>query len=295
MKGQHRKELETNILADKMGKLFTGAKTGGGLLLALLIVGGLLLIAFYFLPENFRGRLTVAWFDFYNSAQSGHDLEEASRRHRGSPIVAPARLLQADHLYERAMGVLRTPEVAKQHLEKAIEFYRPLARDPSHGPLLQARAALGWAQSEEALYWLATDSSPSPDRLAAVIQRYREVRNLGSPDLHAKNELHPILAQAEARLRALESPEVASLVLSPLPLPIAPVQPPMGKPLTPEKVEVPPIEVKPRETNPAATPPQTVPSSTKPSATTAPPATAPATKPAETSPDATTPASSPGP
>src|SRR5438128_2541081 len=28
MKAEHRKELETNILADKMGKFITGAKTG---------------------------------------------------------------------------------------------------------------------------------------------------------------------------------------------------------------------------------------------------------------------------
>jgi hypothetical protein len=294
MKAEHRKELQTNMLADKMGKLLSGAKTGGGLYVALAVVFLLLLVAYYWLPGEMRDRLTVTWFDFYNSTDNEESLQKNLERHRGTPIVVPTQLLQADHYYERGMELTRDPDAAVVPLKQAISLYKPLALDGTLSPVIQARAALGWAETEEAMYWITTDADPNANAIQRIIELYRDVTRIGGPELHAKTELHPLLARARDRIVELQKPEVAQLVLAmpafgsrfpprrdpwhPDPDPIKPSDVPE---LKPERIGPLPIET----TRPVATP-----AVTKPPAPTEPKPTTPTTTaPLTTAPTATSP------
>jgi hypothetical protein len=150
MKAEHRKELQTNVLADRLGKLYQNLKTGpqSTSLTVWILVG--LVVA-----------VVVAWFLFQRSpalpwtdlqAADDKKLEELSQKHPGTPLARVARFQEARNLLQSGQRELAaSPEIAVKDLADASGRYEQLAAESTDDPLLREEALLGVATAEECL------------------------------------------------------------------------------------------------------------------------------------------------
>jgi hypothetical protein len=159
MKAQHRKELQTNALADRLGRILQSAKTGPSR--TAVVIWSLVLLA---------AAILLGWFgyDHYtkkeNSAEN-RELEEASTRdkykeiadaHPNTPAGRIARIMYArlslrdglDHLYA---GLPDDRAAAKKNIEEARDTYDRLAKDCKDSPLLAQECLMGAAKARESL------------------------------------------------------------------------------------------------------------------------------------------------
>jgi len=159
MKAQHRKELQTNALADRLGRILQSAKAGPSR--TAVVIWSLLLLA---------AAVLLGWFayDHYskkeNSAEN-RELEEASTRddykkiadaHPNTPAGRIARIMYArlslrdglDHLYA---GLPDERDAAKKNIEEARDTYDKLAKDCKDAPLLAQECLMGAAKARESL------------------------------------------------------------------------------------------------------------------------------------------------
>jgi hypothetical protein len=159
MKAQHRKELHTNALADRLGRLLQSAKTGPSRTAA--VIWSLVLLA---------AAVLLGWFayDRYSKKENSteiRELEEASTRedyekianaHPNTPAGRIARILFArlslreglDHFYA---GMPDDRAAAKKKIEQARDTYEKLAKDCKDSPLLVQECLMGAAKSRESL------------------------------------------------------------------------------------------------------------------------------------------------
>jgi hypothetical protein len=159
MKAQHRKELQTNALADRLGRFLQTAKAGPSR--TVVVIWSLILLA---------AAVLLGWFgyDHYakkeNSAET-RELENASTRddyksiadaHPNTPAGRIARIQFArlslregiDHLYA---GMPDDRAAAKKKIEEARDYYDKLAKDCKDTPLLAQECLMGAAKARECL------------------------------------------------------------------------------------------------------------------------------------------------
>lgn len=157
MKAEERKALETNALADQLGRAMEGLKQPPPRSLLVYLIGAVVIVALV---------LTFRWFYQASTSTESHrwvqideavfpeqlttlqqDAELAKSRQVSFLQLKEARLKLTQGL--RELG--STPKEAQQQLTAAAELYVKLAKELARQPLLHQEALSGAAKANEAL------------------------------------------------------------------------------------------------------------------------------------------------
>jgi hypothetical protein len=155
MKAEHRKELQTNVLADHMGRFLQSMRSAPQstsiiVWLFLALVVGVVGVWIYY-----SHTASPPWTELYSVDElSGNALDNKvkaiNKDHHGTPLSRVARFEQARDLLRRGQELLcEQPDAARELLGKASELYEQLALDTTAEPLLVQEALMGVAQAEE--------------------------------------------------------------------------------------------------------------------------------------------------
>lgn len=159
MKAEHRKELQTNVLADKLGRVLQNMRAGPSRGTAVLLVVAVLavvlgLIWYYFWKskEESTSRLWVRW----NGITTPQELQNFAddKDIQGTPQSRLARFeLARQKLLEgtRKLGSSIDRDPAITSIREAGKLYEELADQVTDNPLMQQQAMLGAAKAQEAL------------------------------------------------------------------------------------------------------------------------------------------------
>src|SRR5947209_2645787 len=131
MKAEHRKELQTNILADRMGRLVQGMKLGGPkpTSLVLWVLAGLALgtvLFYWYYSGSVRSSRSHLWFAVEQEVNNTNDPAKAMERlgtlaadHPGSMPALIARLQRARLLEQAGLERLYSSDPFGEDLVKA--------------------------------------------------------------------------------------------------------------------------------------------------------------------------------
>jgi tetratricopeptide (TPR) repeat protein len=157
MKAEHRKELQTNVLADRLGKAIQGIKEGPSRG-TMLLVGGAALV----------GLLAFIWWYFWSTSQAA----DSARWAQWDGLLTPPALesfAQNKEIQGTAQGRVARFQLARlnlqtglrelgsaraaalENLRKAAQRYEELANETSDSPLLLQEALLGAGKANESL------------------------------------------------------------------------------------------------------------------------------------------------
>ncbi len=175
MKAEHRKELETNILADKVGKLISGAREGPsrGFLfyivcgLAALVVGFLIYRWFVSGRSNNSENWTLLEFGGFKEIEA-----VLSRAGKENPGKA-ARCQYAYHLlwHEGLKHLGVNPRKAREKIDDAEKWYQEIADECKGDPVFLPEALYGLAIIEETRLL----EKKQRETLIVVIDKYKAV------------------------------------------------------------------------------------------------------------------------
>jgi hypothetical protein len=222
MKAEHRKELQTNVLADRMGRLVREMKTGSRTRRRIFwILGGVILVVLVF-GFFLRIRATHArsesdlWVEFEDGAQSyinklveGPDWIRLSKqvvkedRYGKTAQGKAARFQNAWYfLWELGVKILAAdPGFAVQNLNRAELMYSVLANDCKDDPVYLPEALYALALIEETK--AVQDSGDGKDRARHLAEAGRLYDELA--DKH-KDSAHGKMAAERALLLKKDSP-----------------------------------------------------------------------------------------
>jgi hypothetical protein len=198
MKAEKRKELHTNVLADRMGRLVQGMKGGPRATSAgAWVVGAVIVVvgAGWYFAAGSRNKQAEAWRKLDTAVtrlaqgdrQGDTDLSEIIREYPGTLAARSARLQRARQwldtglrrVYERASDQRKN---AADDLEKARQLFRELAAECANNDLLEPEVLLGQAKAEEALVGIpkkddAGKEEPGTSRgdLDRALELYRDL------------------------------------------------------------------------------------------------------------------------
>jgi tetratricopeptide (TPR) repeat protein len=159
MKAEHRKELETNVLADRLGRFIEGVKEGPSpttwLVLFVVAIAVVLIFVWRYFTHEAEAKSGARWVRL-DSLTSAGDLEDfiKDKENKGTPQLRAARFeLARFNLAEglRDFGKPLRHSLAHDQLKNAAETYEQLAEEPGDVPLLQEEALLGAARANESL------------------------------------------------------------------------------------------------------------------------------------------------
>ncbi len=227
MKAGHRKELQTNILADKLGQLYTKARSSTGLILWVVGVVVVLGVAFWWWSNRALSANSRAWDEYWTNRESLTGLESIAERLKGTSAERAARLTEADRLFNDAYNTFfRSPAEARERFGQALKLYSELSDNPGNSSDLAVRGLLGAAKCHE---WTG-----DLDQARAAYQQIVE-----------KYDAHPLATNARERLAMLDQGESEAVafykrwpgrlpdVVSAKPKP-SPLLPPDPTPIKPE-------------------------------------------------------------
>ena len=245
MKPAHRKELETNYLADQLNRLVEGRNPHAPIWLAILLVRGLVALGYWAISRQTQLRVSLAWQELARQTGQGtdtpqvtaEDMKSLAERLRGTPVVLAARFAQACSELELVLRQIHERASAEKHLELAEKLFRSLLAETALPSELRLRCQLGLAQIAEIRYWLdqaQLDADKRKQRLQAVITLYQEALNTPGVELRlADGRMHPLLQHCQERIRQLRDDQVAGLTLLRLSEPAPPPGPTAGPSETP--------------------------------------------------------------
>jgi hypothetical protein len=225
VKTAHRKELETNYLADQLNRLVEGRNPHAPVWLAILLVGGLVALGYWAISRQTQLRVSLAWQELARETGqrtdtpqlTAEDMKSLAERLRGTPVVLAARFAQACSELELALRQIHDRAAAEKHLELAEKLFRSLLAETALPSELRLRCQLGLAQLAEIRYWLdqaQLDPDKRKQRLQAVIASYQEALNTPGVELRlADGRMHPLLEYCQERIRRLQDDHVADLTL----------------------------------------------------------------------------------
>jgi tetratricopeptide (TPR) repeat protein len=153
MRAEHRKELQTNILADRMGRLVQGMKSGPQANSAAVWFLGLLalgtLVAWYYTGKTQAGR-SALWVELDGNTNV-RQLVNLADTEAGTFPGRMARFQAARLLLQQGLQGLysenRTQEL--KNIQEAGKSFEALAAECDDDPLLAQDALLGAAKAEE--------------------------------------------------------------------------------------------------------------------------------------------------
>jgi hypothetical protein len=303
MKAEVRKQLETNTLADQMGRLFKGGGKSASAIWVLLGVAGVVGILYWWLTGTLASRAADAWTRLWmaQQAQASFLPTPIDRDLINSPAALGAELVAADAKFSAARSPFNVdPQASALFYEEAARAYIDLANRSANVPEVHLRALAGAGKSYESMGQLKA----ALEFYEALIASARNNNLFDHPLMAEANRKVALLAAAGAGRDFYEGwpqrlprsvPQVPGAAPTPPPMPSLPalIDPAATTP-APGGQEPSPF-LPPRATLPASTMPNFVPPAapTAPAPTTPVPA-APAptrgAKPAETKPASTSPA-----
>lgn len=218
MKAEHRKELQTNVLADRMGRVIhkMKQKPSRGSFLTVVLVGLVVLTVLFFLwrRRSANEREAQRWVDF----EKGQDrivaqLSLGNQMSRGDPqmqylarlITETAGTTQSraasmeffwSLLYEQGIKSLNDPQATKT-IKQAKTYYQQLLPDVKDDPVLGPEARYAIAVADETL---AIDSIDPREHLKNTAKLYQAV-----VDDYPKGSAHA--ERASKRAKQLKDPE----------------------------------------------------------------------------------------
>jgi hypothetical protein len=183
MKAEHRKELQTNALADRMGRMVQRMKSKPdrrSVLWIVLAIGfAIVLIAFVFYRNNQRNTLSANWVDFAEGRLFGITRDNKIARmpllsdySTTKPGVAARFQLAWTFLWDRGLKFLgANPNIALENIAQAEKSFAQLAEECKDDPVLVPEAEYALAVIEE--------SRAVMDRefLDKAISRYKAVES----------------------------------------------------------------------------------------------------------------------
>lgn len=214
MKAGHRKELQTNILADKLGQFYTKARSSTNLILWVVGVVVVLGVAFWWWSSRAVSANSRAWEEYWTNRESLTGLENASDRLKGTSAERAAKLTEADRLYNDAYNTFfRSPAEARERFGQALKLYTELSDNPGNSADLAVRGLLGTAKCHE---WLG-DAESARSTYQRIADKY---------------DTHPLAENARERLSALDKGDTAAFYKDwPARLPeVVPGKPPAAPP-----------------------------------------------------------------
>ena len=160
MKAEHRKELMTNTLVNRLGEAVHGMKDGPsrGTLFVLAGVALLIILALIwrYLATSGEEADSARWlkWDSVTTPEQLKAFVENDKDVEGQPQSRLARLEEARRgLYEglRQLGNAGTRKKAQEDLKRAAGLYEKLAEEYADKPLLHQQALLGAAKAYESI------------------------------------------------------------------------------------------------------------------------------------------------
>jgi hypothetical protein len=155
MKAEHRKELQTNELADWLGRTYQSIKSGN----RNYWIGGVIVVAVAAVIGYFVYRLdtgssaSMAALMKLQTANTVQDLEKIAQENTGTVPARTARFEVARILYQE--GVRDLPSASRSEaigkLTKARGLYQQLADECRDSPVLAQEAVMWQARIEESL------------------------------------------------------------------------------------------------------------------------------------------------
>lgn len=167
MKAEHRKELQTNVLADRVGKMVEAVKNPPSTTSVVMwVIGGLavatLILWFWFSrPSEVSSQLWAKldadtfnkpedYFSDLNETQVLHDLSDVTKGHARTVPGRTARFQEARYLLSIGLSnLVRSRPYAT--LRDARDKFDKLAAECADSPVLMQEAYLGAGKAEEAL------------------------------------------------------------------------------------------------------------------------------------------------
>jgi tetratricopeptide (TPR) repeat protein len=164
MKAEHRKELQTNLLADRLGRIMQSLRDGTwkihpstkGWLIGAAVVAVVALIIGWRIYVNVSAKNTSAEWVRIDDATSLNDLEHIVEQDPNGKPTRIARFQMARiHLHKGMERFCSSApgarEEALENLEKAAKLYDELASASKSTPILAQEALMGIAKAKEAL------------------------------------------------------------------------------------------------------------------------------------------------
>lgn len=219
MKAEHRKELHTNLLADRLGKLVQGVKAGPSSSSLVIWIGlGLIVVTFIV----WRVYSTKAMEDrsgmWVRMDEALHDetgmqgkLRDLAANHRRTLPGRIARFQIARRNLQDGVRMLPSEmlrDEAVKKLEGARTEYAELAGETGDDAVLGAEALMGRARAEEALAGVPQAEDPKQGRgdLKAALDAYRAVEKKFPNSAEAQTAKERIkIYEDEKKFEALKS------------------------------------------------------------------------------------------
>jgi hypothetical protein len=157
MKAEHRKELRTNVLADRMGRAIQTVKEGPSrgtwLLIGVAVVAVGLFLVFSLVRQHSVNVNSTLW-ERWSSLSEPAALEEFAKDHPGTVAGRLARFKVARLLLGQGVASLGTPAQrgeATKKIGRAGELYEQLADETTDNPHLRQEALLQAGKALETL------------------------------------------------------------------------------------------------------------------------------------------------
>jgi tetratricopeptide (TPR) repeat protein len=198
MKAEHRKELETNVLADRMGRIVQSVRSGerSRSVVAWVIAGiAVVVLLIWFYARGSGGSHGDAWVQLDENTNPDA-LQKIAADHPGTVVARVARFQRARLLLQSALGGLcpnnmappnmqteeRTKAIAD--MEEARSLYEGLATEVKDDPVLSQEANLGAGKAEEALVSIpkADDATQHRGDIGRAVSYYRKALDRLEPD-----------------------------------------------------------------------------------------------------------------
>ena len=190
MKAEHRKELETNVLADRMGRLLENFKQKPERGTMFWVIGGIGAVLIAFLAFRYyqvgKNENSEAWLAYYDGNV------KKLREEYGDKM--PGKALEFEQAWELTWTGIKKfgidPNGAQKYLEVASQLYQKLRDECEGDPVLVPEAIYGQAVIKETL------AIRDRKNLDDAIDYYKEVA-----DKHSKSAFGKL---AKDRLEILE-------------------------------------------------------------------------------------------
>lgn len=154
MKTERRHELQTNQLADALGRATESAKPYAKVALGVVVAVAVIAVAVWYLNQQAEATRAEGW-DRYFAAQSSNDpeaMQAVADQFRGTSAGHWALLQLADqHLRTGASALFSDRAEANEELRKARQYYDEVINQPGASEVAQQRATHGLARTLEAL------------------------------------------------------------------------------------------------------------------------------------------------
>jgi tetratricopeptide (TPR) repeat protein len=152
MKSEHRHELQTNVLADRLGTGIEKVQPYSQVLVGGLIALAIAAIGFGIYSSVTRKNASQAWTEYYFTLNSEADaFTDVADKFPGSSAATWAQQTAGDgYLADGIDALYRNRAQADELIKKAIESYSAVVKTASQ-PELRTRAQLGLAQAHESL------------------------------------------------------------------------------------------------------------------------------------------------